>query len=69
MNEQVTRLVPTKPDAEIAEELRKKAIAAAGPILQVLDEAKDAGFELNFIFGVGGLGKNIIQQLKIVKIY
>lgn len=63
------QLVPNRPDAEIAEELKQKAIELHEPILKLLDEAHANGFGLNIGCGLGPLGKHIITQIQIVKVY
>ena len=62
-------VVPSKPDAEVAAELKKKIIEALEPVCKILSEADEAGFEASFHIGLGPLGKQSIHMLKIAKIY
>ena len=62
-------VVPSKPDAEIAEELKKKALELHIPILALLDEANEKGFQIMAQCGIGPLGKHVITQFQIVKVY
>ena len=69
MNEPIAKLVPTKPDAELAEEYKKRAVDAWQPILDLCTEAQRAGFEIHVGSGAGPLGKHVITMLKVVKVY
>lgn len=60
-------LVPNRPDAEVAAELKEKIIAAYEPINTVLTEAKKAGFEVSVGIGPNPFGKFEITQLVIAK--
>ena len=62
-------VVPSKPDAEVAAELKEKVINLYQPLLDLLSEANDKGFQVQVGCGVGPLGKYVIQQLQIVKIF
>lgn len=48
---EVARLVSTRPDAEVAAELRARITEAFGPVLKILDDAVAAGLEVNFQIG------------------
>lgn len=63
----VTELVPTKPDAEVAKELRDVIVKAYEPLLIELNKAHKMGFVVNVSCGLGPLGKISIQQLQIMK--
>ena len=69
MNEPIAKLVPTKPDAELAAELRKRAIDLYEPICELLTQAHAAGFEVQIACGMGPLGRCVITGLKVVKVY
>lgn len=45
------RLEPTRPDAEVAADLKKRAESLLGQLCGLMDEAKRAGLELNFSIG------------------
>lgn len=57
----LAHLVANKPDAEIADELRKEFIEASKPICELLSKARKAGFEINFGLGPNATGFGITQ--------
>ncbi len=63
----IAELVPTKPDQEVANEIKNKLAEVYAPLLKVLDDAKDAGFYVQVQTGLNGFGKNVIMQLIIAK--
>jgi hypothetical protein len=65
----VATLVPTKSDAEVAAELKKRAIEVYEPVLQLLNEANDAGFEISINSGMTPIGKQMITLLRVAKVY
>lgn len=67
MNEPA-RLVTTKPDAEIAAELKRDMLAALKPVLEILERARSSGFVCTFQTGAASDHAPIaIQQLQIMK--
>lgn len=68
MNE-VARIVPTKPDAEIAADLKKRMVEAYQPVLDLCTEANAAGFEIGINSGMEPLGRHVITVLKVAKVY
>lgn len=60
MGNNVTQLVPTKSDAELAEEHKKLIIEASRPLMQALTAARKDGFisQLNF-------GENAFKEISI----
>ena len=69
LTDQIPRLVPTKPDAELAAEFKKRAVELYQPILDLCTEAHAAGFEINVQSSMGPLGKHVITLLKVVRVY
>ena len=65
----VATLVPTKSDADVAAELKQRIVEAYAPILKIMDDARNAGFDIAVGAGQGPLGVSVIQQLKIMKAY
>ena len=65
----VATLVPTKSDAEVAAELKKRAIEVYEPVLQLLNEANDAGFEISSSSNLAPIGKHMITVLRVAKAY
>jgi hypothetical protein len=65
----IATLVPTKSEAEIAEELRRRVIEAHEPLLALLDEAHAAGFEIICGCGLAPIGRHVITHLRIAKVY
>jgi hypothetical protein len=68
-DDKIAKLVPGKSDAEIAADLKARVILAYDPLLAILDEAVALGFHINIQAGLGGLGKIVITQLQVSKIY
>lgn len=62
-------LVPNKPDAELAAEFKAKAIELHEPLLKLLDEAHAKGFQISVGCGLGPLGKYVIMQMAVHRIY
>lgn len=67
MSNEPVHLVTTKPDAEIAKELKEEAMEAVKPILTISDKAAANGFILQFGIGMGPFGKTIVQNLDLIK--
>ena len=69
MNEEPVRLVPTLSDADIAADLKRRAIEWLTPLLALCDEADAKGFTVGYSSAKGPLGKHVITQLVIAKHY
>ncbi len=65
----ITRLVPTKSDADLAQEFKQKIIEAHEPMLKVLTEIDRAGFRVQVSTGKNALGHMVIAQLELMKMY
>jgi len=63
------KLVTTKPDAELAIELKKELEEASKPWLEACTKAHKAGFGVNCNFAPNYLGQYIIVQLQLVKTF
>lgn len=68
MNDPV-KLVTTKPDVEVAEELKKELAEAAKPYLAVCTKANQLGFNVQAVFVKNAFNQFDIQQLQLVKIF
>lgn len=68
MNEPV-KLVTTKPDAEVAEELKKELHEAAKPWMEACTKAMSLGFQVQAQFGPNAFKQVSIQQLQLVKVF
>lgn len=55
-------------DSERAEEYRRRLVEAHKPVFAILDEARAAGFEINFSSGPGPDGKIAVQQVRVMKV-
>lgn len=62
-------IVPTKSDAEIAEELKHEIAEALKPVLEVTTKALSLGFQVNFNLGPNAFKQMVIQQLILSKNY
>lgn len=68
MNEPV-KLVPTKPDAEVAEELKQELAEAAKPYLEAATKAMSLEFVVQSNFGPNAFKQIVIQDLRLLKIF
>lgn len=68
MNDTI-KLVTTKPDSELAAELKQEIIEAYKPALAALEKATKAGFIVQVNCGLNFFGQMVIQQLTIAKHY
>jgi hypothetical protein len=66
---EVATLVPTKPEADIAAELKKELSDKLIEVCAVMDRANKAGFVVSFGLGTVPPGKNVIAQLTVAKHY
>ncbi len=64
----IATLVPTKSDAEVAAELKKRAIEVYEP-MELLSEAHAAGFEIVVSSGLAPIGKQMITAVRVAKVY
>jgi hypothetical protein len=66
----IAQLVPTKSDADYAQELKKRIIDAYQPFLDILTEAKKHGFEIQMQSAANPIDNKVsITILQIIKIY
>lgn len=63
------QLVTTKPDKELAEELKQELVSAAEAWLQACTKAHKSGFVVQANFAPNYLGVYIIQQLVLSKVF
>lgn len=68
MNE-IAKLVPTKPDKELAEELKKELVEAAQGWLDACTKAHKAGFIVQAQFAPNYLGMYAIQSMSLIKTF
>ena len=61
------QLVPGRPDAEVAADLKNRMQAALIPVLTLMDEATAGGFIAQFQLGMGTFGKNVVQGITLSK--
>jgi hypothetical protein len=61
--------VPSKPDAELAEELKNELAEAAKPYLLACTKALAAGFHVQSQVGQNAFKQMIITDLKLIKIF
>jgi hypothetical protein len=67
--ESVVQLIPTRSDAEIAEELKRKLIEHMWPVLEIFDEAAASGLVIQWdsISPSSPRYKHEVKGLRIVK--
>lgn len=70
MNE-IAKLIPTKPDKELAEELKAELAEAAKPYLAAASKAKKLGFIVQSQFGpINNFSDDVvILQLQLIKTF
>jgi hypothetical protein len=67
---EIARLVPTKSEAEIAADIKKRVEAAFQPVLAIFDEAALSGLHISWeSIGLGPSFKHQINNLRIIKYY
>lgn len=71
IEDSVPKLVTTRPEAEIAADLKKRFEEAMGPALEIMDEAIKAGLAIQFdsIQMGAPLYRNKVMNLRVVKQY
>jgi len=65
----VAQLVPTKSDADLANELKEKVAEAYKPFLELLNEYDKYGLNVQAGVGKNAFGKYTIIQLQVIKVY
>lgn len=65
----ITQLVPTKSDSELAQELKAKVEEVYAPLLALLNEYDKHGFNVQAGVGKNAFGKYHIVQLQVIKVY
>lgn len=65
----ITQLVPTKSDAELAQELKAKVEEVYAPLLALLNEYDKYGFNVQAGVGKNAFGKYVIVQLQVIRVY
>lgn len=66
---EAVKLVTGKTDAELAADIKRRLLEASGPVLEILDEAKANGLEVNIAWGPGPLGKIAVTNLVVFKTF
>lgn len=66
-SDRVVSIVPGRSDKEMAAEFKQRLVEVHEPILKLLDEMKEHGFEANVMMAPGPLGKFVIAQLVLMK--
>lgn len=69
MNDNPVQLVTTKPDKELAEELKQELRDAANPWCDACTKALREGFQVQASFSPNAFGQIVIQQLVLSKVF
>lgn len=69
MNDNVAKLVTTKPDAELAEEFKQKVIEAYKPLIDICNEYEKHGLMVQASIGKNAIGQFQLIQLQIIKTF
>jgi hypothetical protein len=65
----IAQLIPTKSDAELAEELKQKVANAYQPFIDLLNEYDKYGLNVQAGVGKNAFGKYQVVQLQVIKVY
>lgn len=63
------QLVTTKPDTEVAEELKQELIEALKPVLEIATKALRLGFQVQLNMGANPFKEVVVQQLNLLKVF
>ena len=63
------KLVTTKPDAEVAEELKAELVEALKPALEIATKALSLGFQVQLNMGANAFKQVVLQNLNLMKVY
>lgn len=66
MNDPI-KLVPTKPDAELAQELKQELHEALQPALAVATKALSLGFHVQMHMAPNAFNQVVVQNLNLIK--
>jgi len=69
MNDIPIQLVTTKPDTEVAEELKQELIAALKPVLEIATKANRLGFNVQLNMAPNSFKEVVVQQLNLIKVF
>jgi hypothetical protein len=67
MNTSPVALITSRPDVEIAKDLKAELEAKLNELCVLIDKTNQTGFEVSLSIGKRWDGKNLIQQLIIAK--
>ncbi len=67
MTETIAKLVPGPTDQEFASTFRQRFQETIKPVIELLDEATQAGFVINFSIGLNSLGRQAVREILIIK--
>lgn len=68
MNDPI-QLVTTKPDTEVAEELKAELVAALDPVLAIATRALSLGFQVQLNMSPNAFKQVVLQQLNLLKVF
>ncbi len=67
--DEVATIIPTKPEAEVAGEIKKEVTAKLIELCAVMDRANKAGFVVTWAISPIPPGKNVVTQVVVSKNY
>lgn len=68
MSESVTKLIPTRPDSEIAAEIRAQLVPILAQACEVIDAARRAhGLVINFSIAPDNFGRIRCQEIVVTR--
>ena len=69
MNTNVPTLVPTKPERELAQEMKTEMLEAIKPFLDCCTRAKSAGFDTQITIASDMFGRVQVHNLVLIKAF
>jgi hypothetical protein len=61
-------ITPSKPDAQLAEEIRAELVVALGVVSEIMNRANAHGLQIAFNMGRDQFGRNKLHELQIMRI-
>lgn len=63
----IPRLITTRSDRELADDLRRRLVESFGPVIEVMEEASHYGLNVGFSINRDGFGRFRLSDIAIVK--
>lgn len=67
-NGNLRTVAPSRPDAEVAADLKKQVRDKLEFVVAVMEIARSHGLRLTFSVGLNGFGRYVVQDVDVVKV-